>query len=86
MIPGDPRPGAPAARPEGDKQPQAAAIREPQDQTGRRPKFVVEIWASPQLHDQNPGRPPSLCEALDAGREPAPRSEPGPDPDLEPEP
>lgn len=79
MTPSDPRPGTWAARPESDKQRQAAAFREPAD----RPRFVVEIWASPQLREQHPDRPLSLCEAIEGGREPAPRREP--EPDREPE-
>jgi hypothetical protein len=79
------RRGVPGARPVGDKR-QAAAIGEPQDQAGGRPKFVVEIWASPQLRERDPGRPLSLCEVLDAGRETASGKEPGPDPEPEPEP
>jgi hypothetical protein len=80
MTSDDPRQGTQAATPEGGKH-QAAAIRQPQDRNGRRPEFVIEIWASPQLRAQDPGRPPSLCEAL--GRGPATRREP--EPDLEPE-
>jgi hypothetical protein len=72
-----------AARPDGGKQRQAVAISEPPAQTGRRPEFVVEIWASPQLREQNPGRPLSLREALDAGRGPASRTEPELDPEPE---
>jgi hypothetical protein len=82
---GGPRHGAPGARPDGDKR-QAAATGEPQDQTGGRPKFVVEIWASPQLRVRDPGRPLSLCEVLDAGCETASGKEPEPDPEPEPEP
>ena len=85
MTSSDPRHGASGARPVGDKR-QAAAIGEPQDQTRRRPTLVIEIWASPQLREQNPGRPLSLREALDAGRGPAPRREPEPDPEPEAEP
>ena len=85
MTSSGPRRGAPGARPDDGKQRQAAAIREPQDQA-RRPTFVIEIWASPQLREQNPGRPLSLREALDAGRGPAPRREPEPDPEPEAEP
>jgi hypothetical protein len=82
---GGPRNGAPGARPDRGKQ-QAATIGEPQDQTGERPKFVVEIWTSPRLRERDPGRPLSLCELLDAGRETAFRRERGPDPEPEPEP
>jgi hypothetical protein len=82
---GGPRHEAPGARPDDGKR-QAAAIGEPQDQIGGRPKFVVEIWASPRLRARDPGRPLSLCEVLAAGRETAPRKEPGPDPEPEPEP
>ena len=79
MTRSDMRPEAGAARPESDKQRHAAAIREPADP----PEFAVEIWASPQLREQHPDRPLSLCEALEAARE----SEPGrvPEPDREPE-
>jgi hypothetical protein len=55
----DPREAAPDARSEVDKQRQEAASRELQDRTGRRPEFVIEIWASPQLREQNPA--PYLC-------------------------
>jgi hypothetical protein len=82
----DPRHGTQAARPEDGKQRQTPAIREPQDQTSGRPTFVIELWASPQLREQNPGRPLSLREALDAGREPESGREPVPEPDLELEP
>jgi hypothetical protein len=34
---------------------------------GRRPAYVVEICISPQLRKREPGRPPSLWEALEAG-------------------
>jgi hypothetical protein len=74
--------GAPGATPDDGKQRQAAATGEPQAPTGERPAFVIEIWASPQLREQDPRRPLSLREALDAGRGPASRSEP----ELEPEP
>jgi hypothetical protein len=84
MTANDPRQTAPGARPVGGKQQQAAAIREPQDQTGSTPKFVIEVWASPRLHDQNPRRALSLEEAL--GRGPAPHREPEPDPQPEPGP
>ena len=84
MTASDPREAAPDARSEVDKQRQEAASRELQDRTGRRPEFVIEIWASPQLREHNPGRALSLCEAL--GREPALREEPEPDPELEAEP
>jgi hypothetical protein len=82
----DPRHGARAARPEDGKQRQTPAIREPRDHASGRPTFVIELWASPQLREQNPGRPLSLREALDGGREPASRREPVPEPDLEIEP
>jgi hypothetical protein len=84
MTASDPREAAPDARPEGDKQRQEAASRELQDRTGGRPKFVIEIWASPQLRKQNPGRALSLSEAL--GRQPAARRdrELDPEPEIEP--
>jgi hypothetical protein len=56
------------------------------DPAAARPEFVIELWASPQLRERNPGRPLSLYEALEAGREPAPGREPEPDPELEAEP
>jgi len=79
------RHGAPAARPESDKQ-QAAAIGEPPDRSSRRPEFVIEIWASPQLRQQNPGRARTLSEALEAGCQPSPHRNPEPDPEPEIEP
>jgi hypothetical protein len=82
----DPRHEAQAAPPEDGKQRQTTANREPQDQTSRRPTFVIELWANPQLREQNPGRPLSLREALDAGHEPSSHKEPVPEPDLEIEP
>jgi hypothetical protein len=84
MTASDPREAAPDGRREGDKQRQEAAKRELQDRTGRRPEFAIEIWASPQLRKQNPGRAPSLSEAL--GRHPAGRRdrEPDPEPEIEP--
>jgi hypothetical protein len=80
----DPREAAPDGRPEGGKQRQEAANRELQNRTGRRPEFVIEVWASPQLREQNPGRALSLSEAL--GRQPAARRdrEPAPEPEIEP--
>ena len=84
MTSAGPGHGAEAATPESGTQQQAPAIREPQDPTGRPPKFVIEIWASPRLRDQNPDRPLSLDEAL--GRGPAPHREPEPAPEPEPEP
>jgi hypothetical protein len=81
MTVGDPREAAPDGRPEGDKQRQEAADRELQSRTGRRPEFVIEIWASPQLREQNPGRARSLSEAL--GRQPAARRDREPDPEPE---
>jgi hypothetical protein len=66
----------------GTQQPEAAA-REPQDRTDSRPGFVIEIWASPQLRSQDPGRPRSLSEAL--GRQPADGDrEPDQEPEIEP--
>jgi hypothetical protein len=82
----DPRHGAQAARPEDGKQPQTSAGREPQEQTSRWPAFVIELWANPQLREQNPGRPLSLREALGAGREPTSHKEPVPEQGLEIEP
>ncbi len=85
MTASDPRNGAPGARPESDKQ-QAAAIGEPQDRSSRRPEFVIEIWASPQLRQQNPGRALTLSEALEAGCQPSPHRIPelDPEPEIEP--
>ena len=84
MTASDPPEAPPDGRPEGHGQRQEAASRESQNQTGRRPEFVIEIWASPQLREQNPGRTLSLSEAL--GRQPAtPRGrEPDPEPEIEP--
>jgi hypothetical protein len=82
MTPSDLRPGAGAAGPDSDKQRQTAATREPADP----PEFAVEIWASPQLREQHSDRALSLCEALEAGDEPAPRREPEPDREPEAEP
>ena len=79
MTPSDLPPGTGAARAESDKQRQAAATREPADP----PEFAVEIWASPQLREQHPDRALSLCEALEAGHEPALGRVP--EPDREPE-
>jgi hypothetical protein len=86
MTSSGPGQAAEPATPESGTQQQAAAIREPQDQTGSPPKFVIEIWASPRLRDQNPSRPFSLDEALGAGRGLAPRREPEPAPEPEAEP
>ena len=84
MTASDPREAAPDGRPEGDKQRPEAANHEMQNRTGRRPEFVIEIWASPQLREQDPGRALSLSEAL--GRQPAARRdrEPDPEPEIEP--
>jgi hypothetical protein len=86
MTASDPRQTTPGARPEGDKQRQAAATSEAQDRSGRRPEYVIEIWASPQLRSKDPGRPLSLAEALQAGRQPAAGRdrEPDPEPEIEP--
>jgi len=85
MTGNDPQHAASSAQPDGDKQRQEAASREPQDRTGRRPQFVIEIWASPQLREHNPGRAPSLSEVLEAGRQAAARDrEPDPEPEIEP--
>jgi hypothetical protein len=85
MTPSTPQ-RAPVTRPAGGKQRPAPAIHEPRRQTGRRPEFVIEIWASPRLRERDPDRVLSLREALEAGRRPAPRTEPEPDPEPEPEP
>ena len=61
-------------------------LDEPGHQTGRRPEYAIEIWASPQLRERDPDRALSLLEALEAGREPAPGRPPEPDPEPEPEP
>ena len=82
MTASDPREAAPDVRPEGDKQPQEAASRELQERTGRRPKFVIEVWASPQLRNQDPGRALSLSKAL--GRATSTDPEPDREPELEP--
>ena len=84
MTVSDRRDAASDAPPEGDKQRQEAASRELPDRTGGRPKFVIEIWANPELRERNPGRALSLSEAL--GRQPAaPRGrEPDPEPEIEP--
>jgi hypothetical protein len=82
----DPGQAARGAHPDGDKQPQAAPAAEPQDRTGRQPQFVIEIWASPQLRQQNPDRAQSLSEAIKAGRHPAAHRDREPDPQLEIEP
>jgi len=84
MTASDPQHAAPSAQQDGDKQRQEAASRELQDRTGRQPKFVIEVWASPQLRNQNPGRALSLSEAL--GRQSAARREREPDPEPEIEP
>ena len=59
---------------------------EPGHQNGGRPQFAIEIWASPQLRERDPGRARSMLEALEAGREPAPGRQPEPDPEPELEP
>jgi hypothetical protein len=84
MTASDPREAALDGRPDGDEQRQEAADRELLNRTGRRPEFVIEIWASPQLREQNPGRALSLSEAL--GHQPAARRdrEPDPEPEIEP--
>jgi len=84
VISSHPQQGAPGATPDDGKQPPPAAIGEPQDQTRRQPAFAIEIWASPQLREQDPRRPLSLREALNAGRRPASRREPDPEPEPEP--
>jgi hypothetical protein len=82
---GPPQP-APGARPEAGKQRQDAATAEPQHRDGRPPTFAIEIWASPQLREQNPGRALSLSEALEAGHQPAAHRDREPHPELEIEP
>ena len=84
MTASDPREAAPDERPEDDKQRREAASRELQDRTNTGPKFVIELWASPQLRKQNPGRALSLSEVL--GRQPAACTdrEPDPEPEIEP--
>jgi hypothetical protein len=82
VISSNPQHEAPGATPDDGQQRQTAAIGEPQDKTHRQPAFVIEIWTSAQLREQDPRRPVSLREALDAGRGPASRGEP----ELEPEP
>ena len=84
MTASNPRQAAPSALPDGGTQPQAAATGEPQDRNSGRPRFVIEIWASPQLREQDPGRALSLSEAL--GRRPGARRdrEPDPEPEIEP--
>jgi len=79
-----PRQPAPGPRPEAGEQRQDAATAEPQHRDGRPPTFLIEIWASPQLREQDPGRALSLSEAL--GRRPATRRdrEPDPEPEIEP--
>ena len=74
----------PSAQPEAGRQRHEAVTAEPQHRNDRPPTFVVEIWASPQLREQNPGRALSLSEAL--GRQPAARRdrEPDPEPEIEP--
>jgi hypothetical protein len=79
-----PRHGTPGVRPDADQQRQDAAAAEPQHRDGRPPTFVIEIWASPQLREQNPGRALSLSEAL--GCQPAARKDREPDPEAEIEP
>ena len=81
-----PRQPAPGARPEAGQQRQDAATAEAQHRDGRPPTFVIEIWASPQLREQDPGRALSLSEALEAGHQPAARRdrEPDPEPEIEP--
>ena len=81
-----PRHSAPGARHEAGQQGQDAATSEPQHRSGRPPEYVIEIWVSPQLRERSPGRPLSLSEALQAGRQEAPRTDPEPDaqPEIEP--
>ncbi len=47
------------------------------------PAYVVEVLINPQLRARNPGRPLTLCEALQVGHGPEPGRKP--EPDLEPE-
>ena len=81
-----PQQPAPGARPEAGKQRHEAVTAEPQHRDDRPPTFVIEIWASPQLREQNPGRALSLSEALEAGHQPAARRdcEPDTEPEIEP--
>jgi hypothetical protein len=44
---------------------------------------VVEVLINPELRARNPGRPLTLCEALEVGHYPKPDRET--EPDLEPE-
>ena len=57
------------------------ARTEPWDRIGWHPDHVIEIAISPQLRERDPGRPLSLLEALQAGRNTAARQ-----PTAEPEP
>jgi hypothetical protein len=73
----------PQAPPQVGDQRQGAATADPPHRSGRPQQFAVEVWASPQLRNQDPGRDLSLAEAL--GRAAAPTDpEPGPEPELEP--
>jgi hypothetical protein len=76
----------PSARPEAGRQRHEAVTAEPQHRDDRPPAFAIEIWASPQLREQNPGRALSLSEALEAGHQPAAHGdrEPDPEPEIEP--
>ena len=80
------RHGMPSARPEAGKQRHEAVTAEPQHRDDSPPTFVIEIWASPQLRQQNPDRAQSLSEAIKAGRHPAAHRDREPDPELEIEP
>ena len=76
----------PRAQPEAGRQRHEAVTAEPQHRDDRPPTFAIEIWASPQLREQNPGRALSLSEALEAGHQPAAHRNREPDPELEIEP
>jgi hypothetical protein len=75
--------GSPAS---SHQQPQAPKAGERLARDGRPPQSAIEIWASPQLREQNPGRPLSLSEALQSGRRSAASKgrEPDPEPEIEP--
>ena len=68
--------------PEVGDQRQDAATADPPHRGGRPPQFAVEVWASPQLRNQDPGRALSLSKAL--GRATSTDPEPDREPELEP--
>ena len=82
---GPPHP-PPQAPPEAGDQRQDATTADPPHRSGKPPQFAVEVWASPLLREQNPGRALSLSEALEAGHQPAAHRDREPDPELEIEP